>query len=71
MDQEVVRMSNEQTRVACLLLQENFGDLVEQVSCYLLKHGACSLDAIVKGTELKQNQVACIDRENSMIICTP
>ena len=54
----MVRMSNEQTRVACLLLQENFGDLVEQVGCYLLKHGACSLDAIVKGTELKQNQVA-------------
>ena len=50
-------MSKEQTRVACLLLQENFGDLVEKVGCYLLKHGACSLDAIVKGTELKQNQV--------------
>lgn len=53
-------MSNEQTRVACLLLQETFGDLVEQVGCYLLKHGACSLDAIVKGTDLNQNQVACI-----------
>ena len=51
-------MSNEQTRVACLLLQETFGDLVEQVGCYLLKHGACSLDAIVKGTDLNQNQVA-------------
>lgn len=51
-------MSKEQTRVACLLLQESFGDLVEQVGCYLLKHGACPLDTIVKGTDLKQNQVA-------------
>ena len=52
-----VGMSKEKTRVACLLLQENFGDLVESVGCYLLKHGACSLDAIIKGTELTQNQV--------------
>lgn len=52
-------MSSEQTKVACLLLQENFGDLVERVGRYLLKHGACPLDAIVKGTELKQNQVPC------------
>ena len=52
-----VDMSKEKTRVACLLLQENFGELVEQVGCHLLKHGACSLDAIVKGTGLKENQV--------------
>ena len=50
-------MSKEQTRVACLLLQETFGDLVEKVGCYLLKHGTCSLDVVIKGTELKQNQV--------------
>lgn len=50
-------MSTQRVRVACLLLQESFGELVERVGAYLMRHGASPLAEVVKGTELKANQV--------------
>jgi len=51
-------MSSQQVRVASLLLEESFGELVEKVGGFLLRHGASSLAEIIRGTELKPNQVA-------------
>ena len=56
-------MSNQQVRVASLLLQENFGDLVESVGSYLLKHGVTPMTDIIKNTGLKRNQVCREGRE--------
>ena len=53
-------MSSQQVQVASLLLEENFGELVEKVGGFLLRHGASSLPEIIRGTELKPNQVAAL-----------
>ena len=50
-------MSNERTRLALLMVNESFGDVVEKVASYLLKHGDSSLTETVRGTELKPNKV--------------
>ena len=50
-------MSLLQIGLACSLLKENFGDLVEKVGSYLLHHGGVSLVDITGGTRLTQNQV--------------
>ena len=44
--------------MASLLLQENFGDLVEKVGGFLLQRGASTLAEIIRGTELEPTQVA-------------
>ncbi len=51
-------MSKQQVRLASLLLQESYGELVEGVGTYLMKHGKCSLGEVVRGTGLKPNQVS-------------
>ena len=50
-------MSNQQVRLASLLLEEGFGSVVETVGTYLLKHGASNLGEIAKGTGSKMDQV--------------
>lgn len=50
-------MSNEQTRLAVLIINESFGDVVEKVAAYLLKHGDSSLIEITRGAGLKPNKV--------------
>jgi DNA-directed RNA polymerase III subunit RPC3 len=50
-------MSKQQVRLASLLLEEAFGNLVESVGTYLLKHGASNLGEISKGTRLQVNKV--------------
>ena len=57
MSVHTVRMSQQQVRLASLLLGEGFGSLVEKVGTHLLKHGASSFSNIVQGTKLKRNQV--------------
>lgn len=63
-------MSSQQVRVASLLLEESFGELVEKVGGFLLRHGASSLAEIIRGTELKPNQVAAanIDTDYNYLI---
>ena len=51
-------MSNERTRLAILMVNESFGEVVEKVASYLLKHGDSSLAETVRGSELKPNKVA-------------
>lgn len=65
-----LRMSSQQVRVASLLLEESFGELVEKVGGFLLRHGASSLAEIIRGTELKPNQVAAatIDTDYNYLI---
>eukprot|EP00731_Ephydatia_muelleri_P016873 Em0009g1297a len=50
-------MSNEQTRLAILIINESFGDVVEKVTAYLLKHGDSSLLEMIRGAGLKPNKV--------------
>ena len=50
-------MSVEQGRVATLLLRETFGEIVERVGSYLIKHGAHSLHDITKGADMTKDQV--------------
>ena len=50
-------MSNEQTRLAILIINESFGDEVEKVAAYLLKHGDSSLFEMIRGAGLKPNKV--------------
>ena len=50
-------MSPQQVRVASLLLEETFGQLVERVGTHLVRHGALTMAEIVKGTRMKQTEV--------------
>ncbi|XP_064390213.1 DNA-directed RNA polymerase III subunit RPC3-like isoform X2 [Halichondria panicea] len=50
-------MSLLQVGLACSLLRESFGELVEKVGTYLLHNGGVSLTDIIGGTGITQNQV--------------
>lgn len=51
-------MSSEQeSRLARLLLREAFGEVVEKVCVYLLNTGTCTLAEIVQGTSIEQELV--------------
>jgi hypothetical protein len=50
-------MSVEEGRVATLLLKEAFGEIVEAVGSYLIKHGPRTLPDVLKGTDLDKAQV--------------
>lgn len=52
-------MSDQQVRLATLLLQESFGEVVEKVASFLMRHGSSTLAEIVQSTELKPVQVTC------------
>ena len=62
-------MSAEQVRVARLLLQEGFGDLVKSVGSYMMNHGACQLTDVIRGTKLKPNQV-CLQHKYYIHSCS-
>lgn len=51
-------MSAEAGRVATLLLEESFGEVVGKVGGYLLKHGDQSLPEILKRVDLDKEQVS-------------
>lgn len=51
------KMSLLQVGLACSLLRESFGELVEKVGTYLLHNGGVSLTDIIGGTGITQNQV--------------
>lgn len=50
-------MSDQQVRLASLLLQEGFGEVVEKVASCLMRHGSSSLAEVIQNTELKPVQV--------------
>ncbi len=50
-------MSTEQGRVATLIIQEAFGEVVEKVGRFLIKSGNCNLPGIIKGIDLEKTQV--------------
>ena len=50
-------MSNEEGRLAALLLRESFGEVVEEVGNYLFKNGPCSLLELKKNLTLQTLQV--------------
>ncbi len=51
-------MSNEEGRLASLLLRESFGEVVEKVGTYLLLHGPCPLYEIKKNVGLEATVVS-------------
>ena len=55
--------------MASLLLQENFGDLVEKVGGFLLQRGASTLAEIIRGTELEPTQVATCTHTHISLHC--
>lgn len=50
-------MSHQCGKVISLVLQERFGDLVENIASYLYKYGPCSLLQIKKQMELPLSKV--------------
>ena len=50
-------MSNDEGRLASLLLRESFGEVIEEVGTYLLTHGPCALSEIKKNLDLQTLQV--------------
>ena len=53
-------MSQQSSRVASLLLEETFGEVVKRVGAYLVRHGALTLSEIARGTGLKTAEVSKI-----------
>ena len=50
-------MSDQQVRLAALLLQESFGEVVDKVSGSLMQHGSSALVEVVRRTDLTAVQV--------------
>ena len=50
-------MSDQQVRLATLLLQESFGEVVEKAASFLMRHGSSPLAEVIHNTELTPVQV--------------
>ena len=50
-------MTQYQSRVCSLIIEESFGELTEKVASHLMKHGSQKLSDIIKTLKIKKAEV--------------